>query len=169
MREDEQQKSECEDDEQVQITDLDPEGSPLRRRARLARILLRKSIAMTWVRYSLVGLLLLLLLGTLLRELHPFPQTAASPTPVPPTPTAQHLNSHAASADGRMYIQSNDGTISAYQEDSGHMFWRAKLPGQALLLADNQFLYCYFVTPQRQGRLEALNARTCLCSATNRP
>lgn len=159
MKDAEQPKSEFEEDEQIQITDLDPEGSSLRRRARLVRALLSKSVAMAWVRYSLVSLLLLVLLSTIFIEAHPFTQTGASPTPVPPTPTAQPASFGIAFADNRVYIQSANGTVSAYQENSGHVLWRVKLPAQTFFNADDQLLYCYFVTPQHQGSLEALDAR----------
>lgn len=149
-----QQNTEFEDDEQIQITDLDPEGSPQRRRAEMMLAVLRKSATRAWVRYGLIGLLFILLGAAFLQFHQPAP---ATPTPTP-TATPQEDGFNGDLADDRLYFQTNDGMLTAYLDENGRVLWHKKLPGQASLRASGQVLYCYYVTAQGQGRLEALSA-----------
>jgi outer membrane protein assembly factor BamB len=149
------QNARPENDEQIQITDLDPEGSHQQRRAGKIIIILRRSITIPWLRYGLPGLLLIILLGSVF--LQTYGKALPTRIPISTTTTASppdFLN--AISANDRVYIQTNDGTVTTYQSENGQMLWRNKLPGQAQLLATSQALYCYTIMGN-QGLLEALS------------
>lgn len=153
-----QQNTSLEDDEPVQITDLGPAGTSRQRLAGKLVALLHKSAATPWIRYSLLGLLLCILLGTLVLQNY-----RAAPTT--PTTAIQSGSGHTPLAheaqvslgSNQVYIQASDGTVTAYQAENGHVLWRNKLPGQANLLASGRVIYIYGATTADNGLLEALN------------
>src|SRR5260370_614855 len=152
-----QQNVDFEDDEQIQITDLDPEGSPQRRRAERILTLFRKSATLPWARYSLTSLFLFIFFSaTFLHFYQPTPATST----LPPTPTAlpKRYDVNLNFAQNRFYAQANDGTVTAYESEAGRAIWHNKLPEPAFIRAFGQILYCYYGTPQHQGRLEARSA-----------
>jgi outer membrane protein assembly factor BamB len=152
-------EAEIEDEERIQITNLDSEGSPQSRRAEQMLTIVLKSLAKPWLRYSLSGLLLLILLGALFLQLHQSAPATSIPISLPPATSASPIL-NAAAANNRLYLQGNDDTVTAYQVTNGRVLWSKKLPGPADLQATDQSLYCYFVTAQHMGVLEALSAST---------
>jgi outer membrane protein assembly factor BamB len=153
MKDSDQQHTEFADDQQVQITDLDLEEMPQRKRATQIVALLSLSVKTPWRRYSLIGACLLILIGAL------FLQTQEQmPAPTRP-PTALHTTILEAltATSTRMYIQTRENVLAAHQTANGQALWHDQLPGPATLLATDQAVYCYFVDSHQQNILEALN------------
>lgn len=153
MKDSDQQDSAFADDEQVQITDLDTEETPQRRRVRRIITILSTTIKTPWSSYGLIGACLLVLIGSLfLQTLKPQPAPARRPTsPALITPEAL------AATSNRMYVQTGEHILTAYQTTNGQALWSRALPGPASLLATDQAVYGYFIADQGQGRLEGLN------------
>lgn len=153
-----QQNTGFEDDEPVQITDLDPAGTSQQRLAGKLITLLHKSTTTPWIRYSLLGIFLCILLGTLVLQTY-------RPAPASLTPALQNRIGNTSSTNeaqvslgsNQIYIQASDGTVTAYQAENGHVLWRNKLPRQACLLTSGQIIYIYGAMTADNGLLEALN------------
>lgn len=155
-----------EDDEQIQITDLDPEGTPRRRYAQKLVALIHKSVTTPWIRNSLFGVLILILVSAIFLQTHPPASTTpgAASKPTPPglsLPYAVNpLLIHRGVANNRIFLQTSDNTVTAYQAQNGQVLWHSKLPTPANLQASASALYCYFVTAPGHATLEALDAKS---------
>lgn len=142
-------------DDEVQITDLDPLDSPQHRRALLVARILKKSLGARRVRYTLSGVLLLILLGTLLLQ---WPRPAPAISNAATMPNRAFLS--ATTAGGLLFVQGSDFTLAAYQLATWHVRWKTRLPAAADIQTVGQMLVCAFATPEHQTILEALAENT---------
>ncbi len=150
----EQHSTDLINDNDVQITDLDPSYFPQHRHAEHMLNLARKGLNTPWIRTGLPTTLLLLLLCTLLIQVPP-----SAPGLVKSRPgvvASTFLN--ATTTSGFIFIQSTDHTLSAYQDTTGYVIWRIKLPAQSTIIAENHTLYCSFQITPDHTELEALDA-----------
>ena len=154
------QHIDLEDEEPVQITDLDPADSPQRRRAERVSALLRRSVATPWIRFGLIGALLLALLSAIVVQQHELRPAPTTPNiNASPTAFVSSKQPNGAFFGQQLYVQSADHTVRALQAGSGRVLWQTKLAGAAAMQADGQALYCYFpIISSNQNRLEALSA-----------
>ena len=158
MNDAEQQNSDFEEDEYVQITDLDPARSRPKGPVENVILILHKGMATPWIRYTLLSLLLVILLGTIfLQTYRPAPATSPVATKVGGTSSMSSLG--VQFGDDQVYMQASDGTLTAYQDENGRTLWHAKLPEQASLQTFGQALYAYYATTQGKGMVEALNGK----------
>lgn len=155
-----------EEDEQIQITNLDPEGATRRKYAQKLVALVQKSVTTPWIRNSLFGALILLLVSAILLQFRPPEESTPSvttPKNAPPGLSLPYgidpLLLQSSTANNRIFLQTTDHTVTAYQAQDGHVLWHSRLPAQANLQASASALYCYFVTAPGYATLEALDAR----------
>jgi len=145
------------DDDEVQITNLDSPGSRQHRHAARISGALRKSLAISWLRYSLFGTLILVLLGALILQ---WPRPALTAQPIQTTePSPSFLN--AATALGMIFLQTTDHRLLAYKTTTGHPLWHIQLPAVVTIIATNQALiYAYIAPGRNKTELQAVNANT---------
>jgi outer membrane protein assembly factor BamB len=152
---------ELENDEELQITDLDPRDSRQHKRAGKMIAVLHRGFVTPWIRYVLLVLLIIVLVGVvvlpqwLLLNRNAQPEATPGPSAVA-SPSLTGFNG--VISEHQVYIQGNDKSITAYQAETGRVLWHKQFPGSAFMQATDQVLYCYFVTTQGKGELEALRA-----------
>lgn len=150
------QNTELADDEEVQITDLDPLHSLQHKLAAHIAGTVKKSLTTAWIRYGLFGTLILILLGALVLQ---WPRLTPATPNVTQTPVPTFLS--ATTAQGLTFIQASDHTLLAYQITTGHLLWHTKSPAAATIITINQTLiYAYTAPGRNKTELQALNART---------
>lgn len=165
MNDHDQYNLDPEDDEQIQITDLDPEGASRRKYAQKLVAFVQKSVTTPWIRNSLFGALILILVGAIFLQTRPPASTTPGVTskPTPPGLSLPYainpLLIRRGVANNRIFLQASDNTVTAYQAQNGQVLWHSKLPMQANLQASASALYCYFVTAPGHATLEALDAK----------
>ena len=140
-------------DEEVQITDLDALDSPLYKRAARIMGVLKMGLRTRWIRYSFFSGLLLILLGALILQ---WPR----PAPVNTVPKPYRVFLGGTSAQGLLFLQSNDFTLTAYSMTDWHPRWHISLPTASNLQAQGSLLICNFALPGQKTALEALNIHT---------
>ncbi len=159
MNDFDRQNTDFEENEYVQITDLDPASQ--KRRAGKLLALARKSVATPWIRYSLIGSFLLILLGAFfLQDYRPAPATSPTATSngTLSGPPANGNGPNVIFGDDQIYIQESSGTLTAYRDEDGRVLWREKLPGQTSLQTAGSVVYAYYATTSAdRGILKALN------------
>lgn len=150
------QNTDVHDDEQVQITPLGgPDAKPPGRSEKITGILY-KGFKIAWLRYSLIGLLLFILVGAL------FLQIRQSGSPTVPSPVQHLANSQGnpiSFGGDQTYIQTADGTLAAYRDENGQRLWRDSLPEQGSLLAFGPLIFCYYALTASTGTLVALDGK----------
>src|SRR6266851_1605198 len=152
-----QKNAEFADDDIIQITSLAPAGASPHNHAQRAVALVLKGITTPWIRYSLTGLLILAMLIALLPQLRTLTSSASGPNA---SVTEQHSLA-LASANGRVFVQSVNNLLSAFQASSGRRLWQQQLSSVATLSATGQALYCYYVNNDASSAtFEALDAST---------
>lgn len=149
--------SEFVDDDEVQVTDLDPLHSRQHRRAARISGAVRKSLSISWLRYSLFGTLILVLLGALILQ---WPRPVLTTQPTQTTRSAPSFLS-ASVAPGMIFLQTTDHTLLARETATGRPLWHSTLPAAATIMVLNQILVSAYIAPGRnKTELQALNART---------
>lgn len=163
MKNTDRQNPEFFDEEDVRITDLETPATPRYQRTLRLTNLVMKGIATPWIRYSLTGLLVLILLLALLPQFRApaFPATGQNVTPTPaPTATPAFYPLSPVLANGQVFIQSENNTLNAFQVTTGHLLWQKQLPTPAQLATTGQLLFCYYVKSPGQSVLEAFDVET---------
>lgn len=155
MDELDRQESTFLEDEEVHITDLDAPGSSRQQRAARAIEQLRQGLKVPWIRYGFSGVLLAILLGAIILQ---WPRPAPVPASAAKTPISSFYTG--AIAQGTIFIQHYDHSLTAYQLTTGHQQWHTTLPALASLNAEGQFLYCVFAEGSEHTILEALDMRS---------
>jgi outer membrane protein assembly factor BamB len=151
------QNTDFADNEHIQISDLDGKADQKRLAHRIITTA-HKAVKTPWIRYSMLGSLLFILLGAIFLQTHQ-PAPATSPPPisnqagVAPSVHGPTL----ALGDDQIYVLASDGTLTAKQGENGRVLWHQKLSGQASLLASGQVVFAYYATTADNGTLEALN------------